>query len=137
MGRPSKYSEKVSDGICYLIALGYSLAEICKLDEMPGYRTIMTWLSDEKKGDFRHKYARAREDQADYLADEIIDIADEPVTCNEDVARNRLRVDARKWVASKLKPKKYGDKIEHEVGGPGGASIPIHVHFREPKPKAE
>jgi hypothetical protein len=71
--------------------------------------------------DFQQKYARAREDQADYLADEIIGISDEAQTeqVGEDglvkydataVARNRLRVDTRKWAASKMKPKKYGER---------------------------
>jgi hypothetical protein len=68
-------------------------------------------------------YARAREDQADTLADEIVGISDESaITAKVDgeevrfaldataVARNRLRVDARKWVAAKLKPRKYGDR---------------------------
>ena len=111
MGRPTKYSKEVADIICYLLASGYSLATICKLDEMPGYRTVMTWLGDEKKADFRHNYARAREFQAHFLAESVIEIADEPVTCNADVTRNRLRCDARKWYAGRLAPKKYGDKI--------------------------
>ncbi len=73
-------------------------------------------------------YVRAREDQADTLADEIVAIADDGsndtyekdgvVLTNQDVvARSRLRVDARKWVAAKLKPKKYGDKVDVEHSG--------------------
>nr|WP_241430770.1 hypothetical protein [Tatumella saanichensis] len=76
--------------------------------------------------DFRNQYARAREVQADVLAEEIIEIADDSSgdvivdedgreqTNHERVARSRLRVDARKWYASKLAPKKYGDRIQHE-----------------------
>lgn len=96
---------------------------------MPHISTVFDWLAVDK--DFADKYARAREQQADKLADEIVSIADEVsiITRTDDdgaveltldavaVARNRLRIDARKWVASKLKPKKYGDKIEHEHGG--------------------
>ena len=68
-------------------------------------------------------YTRAKEDQADTLADEIMDISDEKpmmtvVTDDESVDkldpvginRNRLRIDARKWIAAKLKPRKYGDR---------------------------
>jgi hypothetical protein len=69
--------------------------------------------------EFAEQYAHARDSQADTLADEILDIADDgsndymgdDETYNGDaVARSKLRVDARKWIASKLKPKKYGDK---------------------------
>ena len=95
----------------------------------------MTWLADEKKVDFRHKYARAREDQADTLFDEIITIADLPVTCNEDVTRNRLRVDARKWIVAKLKPRKYGDKIDVGLGDKTGENMEVHVHFTKPPPR--
>jgi hypothetical protein len=69
-------------------------------------------------------YARAREDRSDKLADEIVAISDESHndtyvdddgnvrTNHEVVARAKLRVDARKWVASKLKPRVYGDKLD-------------------------
>jgi hypothetical protein len=90
---------------------------------MPALSTIFKWLSEQQA--FSEQYARAREEQAETLADEIVAIADEVgtrVLVNDDgdevmvafdataVARNRLRVEARKWVASKLKPKKYGDR---------------------------
>jgi hypothetical protein len=76
--------------------------------------------------EFRHQYARAREAQADFLAEEILQIADDgendtyatengPAVNHDVVQRSRLRVDARKWLASKLAPKKYGDKLA--VGG--------------------
>jgi hypothetical protein len=68
-------------------------------------------------------YTRAREDQADTLADEIQAIADQMPMETTDKDGNtrfdpsyinwmRLRVDARKWTASKLKPRKYGDRVE-------------------------
>ncbi|MRT15310.1 hypothetical protein GJV07_24135 [Enterobacteriaceae bacterium RIT711] len=72
------------------------------------------------------QYARAREVQAEILAEEIIEIADDSSgdvfvdddgreqTNHERVARSRLRVDARKWYASKLAPKRYGDRIQHD-----------------------
>jgi hypothetical protein len=55
--------------------------------------------------EFLEQYARARELQTDIFIDEIIDIAD---STENDVQRDRLRIDSRKWIASKLKPKKYG-----------------------------
>ena len=88
---------------------------------MPDVRSVYRWLRLHDA--FSQLYARAKEDQADTLADEIQDISDERpmmtiVTDDETIEkldavginRNRLRVDARKWIAAKLKPRKYGDR---------------------------
>jgi hypothetical protein len=108
--------------ICTRIGSGKSLRTICRADDMPGARTVYQWLAAHK--DFAQQYARAREQQADALAEEILEIADDgtndtqvtedgAVLVNHDhIARSRLRVDARKWLASKMAPKKYGDKLE-------------------------
>lgn len=126
-GRPSKYSIELADQICEAISSSSKgLHAICKdSDLFPSPSTIYLWLSDHK--DFLDKYTRAREEQADLLADEIIQIADDGtndymtiikgdieynVEDREVTNRSKLRVDARKWKASKLAPKKYGDKIE-------------------------
>jgi hypothetical protein len=110
MARPSDYTPEVADGICEQIALGKSLRAICRGDDMPDASTVYRWLSWNEA--FREQYARAREDQADSHADEIIDIADNEM---EDPNSRRVRIDARKWVAAKLKPKKYGERIDHNL----------------------
>lgn len=126
-GRPSKYSQEIADKICTEIATSSkSLRTICAQDGMPGVTTILKWLR-ENTNEFAVQYARAKEEQADFLAEEMIDIADDgrndlmTVTFgdqsyekeNKEVTnRSRLRVDTRKWIASKLKPKKYGDRLE-------------------------
>ena len=69
--------------------------------------------------DFRDQYARAREEQADKLAGECLAIADEVEADSAQVAKARLQVDVRKWHAGKLAPKKYGDRVEHEIKGGG------------------
>lgn len=104
--------------------------KICRDESMPHVATVYRWLSAHQT--FRDMYTRAREDQADTLADEIQAIADEPMLgqkttkkANGDVEvvegdmieHRRLRVDARKWIAAKLRPRKYGDRVEHEHGG--------------------
>jgi hypothetical protein len=112
MARPSKYSEKIADDICERLANGESLRRICLTPNYPRQATVFRWLASNDV--FREQYVRAREAQADVLADEIIDIADGKRADYEggekDVARDRLSVDARKWIAAKLKPKVYGDK---------------------------
>ncbi len=84
---------------------------MCSADHLPALRTIFNWLST--KEDFLHQYTRAKEESADALTDEMLDIADD----GEHIQRSRLRIETRKWLSSKLKPKKYGDKITTEHAG--------------------
>jgi hypothetical protein len=125
--RPSAYSEQVANMICDRLANGESLRSICREDGTPSMSSVMRWLRENEI--FRQQYTSAREDQADYLFDEIIEIADDgsndwmeregkEVLNAEHINRSRLRVDARKWAASKMAPKKYGDKVTqiHEGG---------------------
>lgn len=97
--------------VCVEIAKGDSLRKICDAADMPAIETIRVWLIDD--GEFSAQYARAREEQADFYADEIIDIAD----AAKDANLARLQIDARKWKASKLVPKKYGDKVDVNHSG--------------------
>ena len=105
-----KVDKLASDKICKLIATGGGLPDICKKDNMPSYNTVMRWL--EKFQDFRERYTLAREAQQDYEADNLIAISDNP---NIEPENKRLMIDARKWRASKLAPKKYGDKQQIDL----------------------
>lgn len=133
-GRPTMFTQALADAICERISEGESLRSICLDANMPTKTSVFRWLNADK--DFSDHYARAREEQAETLADELIAIADEECTiiASEDgntevkfdstaVARNRLRVDTRKWVVSKLKPKKYGEKLD--LSHSGSVSRPI------------
>lgn len=139
MARPSKYSEEIADKICLLISTtSRGLVSICQeIGINPD--TVYTWLKD-KQG-FSDKYARAREDQADLLADEIISIADdnsrdaEAFVGGNHVNRARLQIDARKWKASKLAPKKYGDKMD--VTSNGEAISSYVIGFKKPEENKE
>ena len=111
MGRPSDFTQELADEICRRIAEGESLRSICEPEGMPAPSTVCLWVVSNAS--FSEQYARARDAQADHYADEIVSIAD----TEADPAKARVRVDARKWVASKLKPKRYGEKVELEHGG--------------------
>lgn len=111
MGRASEYTQETADSICEQIADGRSLRSICADVGMPDKATVFRWLAAHET--FRDQYARARESQADSLFDDILEIADTA----EDAQLARLRVDARKWMAGKLKPKVYGDKIGLDHSG--------------------
>lgn len=149
--KPVKFTAALGELICSLLAEGQSLRKICALNNMPHISTVMDWLmrgtgenAREPYKTFAEQYARAREAQAEVLADEIIDIADDdkndvgfketegkdgqsakPVSLLDNVHRAKLRVDARKWVASKLLPKKYGEKVQTELSTKDDKPIPI------------
>lgn len=139
-GRPSDYTPELADRICEELANGLSLRTVCDMDGMPSKATIFNWLRKHKE--FLDQYARAKEESADALTDEMLDIADDATNdwmerngedagwaANGDhIQRSRLRIDTRKWIASKLKPKKYGDRIEH--AGDGGGPIQYSVKLR-------
>lgn len=139
-GRPSDYTPELAAGICLKLAEGLSLREVCRAEDMPDKSTVMRWLAAHDE--FRDQYATAREAQADHWADEILEIADDATndwikrhqdgkdveTLNaEHVNRSRLRVDSRKWLLSKLMPKKYGDRITHA----GDADNPVVIRHED------
>lgn len=135
-GRPTSYNSEIATRICEHLAEGRSLRSFCALESSPNKSTVMRWLREHDE--FRDQYAHAREDQAEILADEIIDVADDgtndyttrmrgdeevEVVNNDHITRSRLRVDARKWFAGKVRPKKYGDKGTIELTGKDGGPI--------------
>jgi hypothetical protein len=109
MGRPTDYNLDLAIDICEQIALGKKLVDVCAPDEMPSRTSVYKWLIAYP--DFADMYVRAREERGDLYADEIVNIAD----TEEDANKARVRIDARKWAASKLNQKNYGDKLE--IGG--------------------
>lgn len=132
IGRPSDYTPELCDRICAELAAGISLRTVCKPDDMPSAVTVFAWM--RKYPDFLKQYEVAKTESADALAEEMLDIADDGTNdwmeahdregeCigyklnGEHVQRSRLRVDTRKWIAAKLKPKKYGDKVQTELSG--------------------
>jgi hypothetical protein len=124
-GRPEIWSQELADAVCFKIAHGYSLRTVCKDEDLPGMTTIFKWLRERE--DFAKQYARATEERTEALAEDILDIADDgsndfmtiqkgdmtyEVENKEVTNRSRLRVDTRKWLMSKMKPKKYGEKLD-------------------------
>jgi hypothetical protein len=129
VGRPPKSNKKaIQNAVCYLISTtSLSLRKILeelkkKINDVPDYKTIKDWLVKDEE--FRTQYTQAKEMQIELYADELLEIADDssldmafteegkPFVDHEHVNRSRLRVDTRKWLLSKLMPKKYGDKME-------------------------
>ena len=112
MARPTKYSEKLEDRMLEEIASGRSVISLCREEDWtPNADTWYRWMY--KIEGLSDRYTRAKAISSEYHADQILAIADEADNQSFQVAR--LQIDARKWVASKLVPNKYGDKsqIDH------------------------
>ncbi len=118
-GRQRKYSEEIAAEICDRLAAGEPLRKICLDSHLPNAATVHGWVIDDYEG-FHKRYARAREIQAEMIAEEIESISDDESKDIFDkidgstpnrvaVERAKLRVDARKWLLAKLHPKKYGE----------------------------
>jgi len=119
------YSEQKANEICQMIESGMSLVSICALDDMPRISTVYDWI--DKLPELADRYARARQRQADTLASMVMTEA-----FNTNHAQiGRLRTDALKWTASKLSPKKYGDKIEVETQSQQNFKISFTVPERD------
>lgn len=133
MARPSIYTQELATRICRRIADGESVRSIVKEEEMPSSATIFNWLLDEDKKEFLEQYETARNIQAETMFEELLEIADN--SKQENVMRDRLRVDTRKWYLSKVLPKKFGEKLDLTSLGEKLPS-PIYVP-RDDKPQED
>lgn len=124
--RPTKPTPEIVNAILRRLAEGESLRRISRDDDFPSIGTFYEWMAKDQT--LREQYARARDEQADTYADEIAEIADDE---NLPADSRRVRIDARKWIACKLKPKKYGDKLVAEHSGPNGGAIPFEAVVRK------
>lgn len=129
---PPKLTDELFDDICDRIASSSdSLIIICK-DNGVDYRSFKRWLRKEENSDLREKYRKAKEDQADHLLDETIDIADDNsmdtkqvmrgreivnVEDTEWTGRSKIRISTRQWAMERLAPKKYGKSLDITTGG--------------------
>lgn len=120
LGRPTKFNRKVALRILTELSDGRSLKSICLADDMPERTVVYDWISriDYRIGDdtFANMYDRARLDGSDSMADDMQELSDNAGLTKEEVLKARLQVETRKWLASKLKPRKYGDKLDVTSG---------------------
>lgn len=104
MSRPSIYSPEIAEAIFERLEQGEALINICRDQGMPGVRTALRWAAENES--FGTEYARAREAQAEHMDGMILDVA---AKAGEDPQAARVKIDAYKWRAAKLYPKKFGD----------------------------
>ena len=153
-GRPTSYSKEIAQRICDRIAAGESLIRICRDDDMPAEITVRGWDMDGRLADdkgkpwegFSTRYAHARLMQIEHEVEEAKEIADTPMAGvitvvktvqtkngpveitevrHEDmIAHRKLQIDTRKWRASKIAWRNYGDRLGQSVDGEGGGEDP-------------
>jgi len=144
-GRPTRYMPALAAKICQQLAEGQSLRSICRDEALPPESTVRGWVVDDHEG-FSAQYARARDIGLEVMAEEILEISDDGSNDwmeqldkdgqsagwklnGEHVQRSRLRVDTRKWILSKLAPKRYGDRVNLEHTGEDGGPIQTKTEF--------
>lgn len=120
---------------------------ICADPLMPSRATVLRWLGGGEHPEFEAIHARAREAQADHLADELLEIADTPITGQKVTSKEwgdeiteadmiehrKLRVGTRQWIIERMNPKKYGAKQQVDIGNADGK--PFAVSDAEAAPK--
>lgn len=148
-GRPPEpVPQQMADEIVEWISEGKTLREFCRQEGKPSYGAVYDWI--EKDKEFASRFARAREVGEEVIAQECLAISDDGSndwmeTFNsegesrgwklngEHVLRSKLRVDTRLKLLAKWNPKKYGEKVQAEVSGPGGGPVSVTVDFVGPK----
>jgi hypothetical protein len=117
IGRPSKYSEDLTNEICTRLAGGESLNSICKSEHLPCISTVLLWVVDGKHKEFSDKYTCARAAQGFTDADRIREIAALVGSGQIEPNAGRVIIDAYKWTAERNAPKNYGSKVDLNHGG--------------------
>jgi hypothetical protein len=104
------YSEEVAEKLFERLRNGETLKVACRDKGMPRAALVRQWAMEDEV--FGEKLQRARELGCQAMADEIIDFSDNKSTEPGKVARDRLRVDSRKWLLARILPAIYGDRVE-------------------------
>lgn len=127
IGRPTVMTETVKQAILDGLVSNLGLANICRQPGMPSAETVYLSLSRDRE--FTDRYTAAKARQMEAMADEIIGIADgsHPLAEGRDANERRLMVDTRKWLMSRLLPRKFGDRITQELVGPEGGPVQVQA----------
>lgn len=115
--RKAHYTIRIADRICEAIALGSTIKAALEAEPLgPSLATFWKWL--DEYGEFREKYERARQLQADMHADDMLQCARDAVKFPKNAPAYRVAADILKWQAEIRDSKKYGTKVQHELKAP-------------------
>jgi hypothetical protein len=120
--RTYEEEQQIVDKVCDIIRNGNSLRKACKELKI-NCDQFYKYIDNDETGQRKEQYTRATDERVEVMADEILEISDDSsrdtistekgdIPDNEWINRSRLRVDARKWLMSKMRPSKYGDKLD-------------------------
>ena len=127
-GRPSTFTEEAADEIVTRMAQGESLRSICRDDHMPPLSTVIGWQAQHET--FAVRCARAREAQAEDMDGRVMSVAERVEAGELDPQAARVALAAYQWRASKLAPKRYGDKtLLTGADGESAPQVEITVRF--------
>jgi predicted DNA binding protein len=115
MARPSKYTQAVLESIVERLSGGEPMAQICRDDGMPAYRTVKDWI--DGKPEVSAAIARARDEGFDAIAARLRETARGHGDSTADVQRDKLIIDTDLKLLAKWDPKRYGEKVAHELSG--------------------
>ena len=142
------YSPEIAEAICERLGEGEPMRQICRLEGMPAWRTVYHWI--EENPDFAARIAHARARGYDAIAEECLEIADDrrydtrlsgagenerEVANAEWIGRSKVRIETRLKLLAKWDPKRFGEKVEQTIQGPGGGAIEV-ITRRVVDPKA-
>lgn len=153
-GRPTLYTPEMAERICELVAIhDMGLTRLtAEFPDLPDKSNINKWR--RRYPEFRAKYAQAKCEQLEFMTEDILEIADDGKNdwmesydknneCiswrvnGEHIQRSRVRIDTRKWLASKLAPKIYGDALTQENHNPIHEDVVKRKHELDEKNKKE
>lgn len=141
-GRKTIYSPEYGEWICSMLyevegeELPLSLRQICKRDDTPALSTVLRWLKEDDKPEFKDHYAQARELRMDVLRDRYLYLSELAIVrangdnSNAKVQATKVQMDAIKWIMSKEYARNYGDMLKQEISGPNGAPLETKSSFK-------
>ncbi len=118
-GSEAKLTKQIAKAICNELAQSNtSLHDLCQLHpDWPAYKTLRN--SAYSRPWFKDMMARAREEQADYLAQDGIKLCEKLLTTERltmpQVQANKVVMDFRAWYTSKILKRIYGDDQQINV----------------------
>lgn len=134
-GRPTKYTDEIIKEFCRRISIGRSVHSVCRDEDMPSRETF--YKSIRENDYLSDQYREALKLREDYHFDEMLEIADMVEDDGVKIQKAKLMIDTRKWVLSRMNPKKYGDKAgEHEdFSDAKPESIAVNIQVQDARKK--
>ena len=131
MARPTSHTQELADTICTRLAGGESLRSVCRDDSMPALSTVLLWVVNDREG-FSEQYHASREAAGYAHADEALELRNELRTGEIDPQSAKVILDALKWGAERMAPKRHSPRQEVDHRSPDGSMSPTRIEITAP-----